>query len=60
MKPFLRQVLNTRCPRCGRSDGHWCRDERGQCLTLPHAERRRATLDIVMAPLAMAAKAGAR
>jgi len=40
---YQRLVLSVRCPKCGRGNGHWCRDEQGKCIS-PHRERSKAAL----------------
>lgn len=50
MRAFGRTVLQVKCPRCGRNNGHWCRDEKGKCVA-PHAERSQAAIRELMAPL---------
>ena len=59
MKEFRRSVLLVPCPKCRRGAGRWCRDEHGKVLHLAHAERSRAVLQQLAAPLAYVAKATA-
>lgn len=38
MSEYQRFVLSITCPKCGRGQGHYCRNERGKCVP-PHSER---------------------
>jgi hypothetical protein len=54
---FSTTVLQVKCPKCGRGNGHWCRDEKGKCVPR-HRERSRAALALVLAPYAPSIQQG--
>jgi hypothetical protein len=43
MNQFQAFVLFVTCPKCGRGNGHWCRDRAGKCVA-PHRDRSQAAL----------------
>lgn len=46
MNPWTRSVIaSTACPKCHCGPTHWCRDEKGKCVS-PHSERTRAALGL--------------
>jgi hypothetical protein len=51
MNEFSAAVLQIECPKCRRGPSHWCRDEKGKCVS-SHRERRQAALKAVLAPYA--------
>jgi hypothetical protein len=39
-----REVLTVKCPVCKCGNGHFCRDQNGKCLAMPHRERRQEAM----------------
>ena len=50
MTEYQKFVRSVKCPKCGRANGHYCRDEQGKCVP-PHRERSQAALKASCATL---------